>query len=301
MSPTSSPSCSKWGAIALPMGWLLIFFLIPLFIVLRISFSEVDEVRPYKPLTEQVTNEAGETHTVFQGTLSNYHRLFEDRLYIQAVWNSFKTALICTLISLIIGFALAYAITRCKPSTRYILLLLVTLPFWTSSLIRVYAWMGILKSEGLLNQTFLWLGFISEPLIIMNTQWAVYIGVVSCYLPYMILPLYASLERLDPRWIEAASDLGSPPIKTFWTIIVPLAKPGIVAGCLLVFIPTLGEFVIPSLLGGSDTTMLGQVLWDEFFNNRDWPMASALAIVLLLIILVPMVVFEKRQMKGAAS
>jgi putrescine transport system permease protein len=177
--------------------------------------------------------------------------------------------------------------------------MLVILPFWTSFLIRVYAWIGILKKEGLLNQLLLWLGLIHEPLTILNTNWAVYIGIVYSYLPFMILPLYASLERLDQTLLEAAADLGCPPARAFWRITWPLSLPGVVAGCFLVFIPVTGEFVIPDLLGGSGTLMIGKTLWDEFFSNRDWPLASTVAVILLLILVVPIVLFQNQEQKRA--
>jgi putrescine transport system permease protein len=192
---------------------------------------------------------------------------------------------------------MAYGMARAPEEWRATLMMLVILPFWTSFLIRVYAWMGILSNEGFLNQALLWLGLINEPLTILNTNTAVYIGVVYTYLPFMILPIYAALERMDASLIEAAEDLGCSRLSAFWLVTVPLSKPGIIAGCFLVFIPTLGEFVIPSLLGGSDTLMIGKVLWEEFFSNRDWPVASAVAVVLLLILIVPIVLFQRNQQK----
>ena len=199
------------------------------------------------------------------------------------------------MISLLVGYPIAYGMARARRSIRPILVMLVILPFWTSFLIRVYAWIGILKPEGLLNQFLLWLGLIDQPLIITNTNWAVYIGIVYSYLPFMVLPLYASLEKLDHTLLEAAADLGSPPLKAFWQITFPLSLPGVIAGSMLVFIPAVGEFVIPDLLGGSDTLMIGKTLWDEFFHNRDWPMASTVAIILLLVLVVPIVFFQNAQ------
>jgi putrescine transport system permease protein len=193
---------------------------------------------------------------------------------------------------------MAYGMARAPRSWQPTLVMLVILPFWTSFLIRVYAWIGILKKEGLLNQFLLWTGLIHEPLTILNTNWAVYIGIVYSYLPFMVLPLYAALERLDQSLLEAASDLGSPPTRAFWQITFPLALPGVIAGCFLVFIPATGEFVIPDLLGGSDTLMIGKTLWSEFFNNRDWPLSSAVAVILLLILVIPIVIFQNQQQRA---
>ncbi|WP_026379730.1 ABC transporter permease subunit [Afifella pfennigii] len=282
---------------AVPYLWLLVFFLAPFLIVLKISLSETAiAMPPYTPVFEGLKDLLEKAK---QLSFDNYLWLTEDALYIKAYLSSLRIALVSTLITLIVGYPLAYAMARAPDGLRPVLLMAVILPFWTSFLIRVYAWIGILKPEGLLNQALIGLGLISEPLQIINTDWAVYIGIVYSYLPFMVLPLYASLERLDLRLIEAAMDLGATPLKAFWRITVPLSVPGIVAGSLLVFIPAVGEFVIPDLLGGSDTLMIGRTLWVEFFYNRDWPVASAVAILLLILLVVPIVIFQKMQEKAA--
>ncbi len=224
--------------------------------------------------------------------LENFWTLLGDDLYLGAAVSSVRIAAISTGLLLLIGYPIAYAIAAAPSRWRALLVALVILPFWTSFLIRIYAWIGILRSEGLLNQALLGLGVISEPLTILNTETAVFIGMVYAYLPFMVLPLYATLEKLDRTLIEAALDLGCPPWKTFWTVTFPLSLPGVVAGSLLCFIPIVGEFVVPDLLGGSETLMIGRQLWTEFFNNRDWPLASAVAIVLLSILVVPIVIFR---------
>jgi putrescine transport system permease protein len=274
---------------ALPFLWLGLFFLVPFLIVLKISLSDPASAQPpYVPVFEW-----GEGASFFAALdLENYRTLFEDSLYWSAALSSVRIAAISTVLLLLVGFPVAYAMARAPESWRPALVALVILPFWTSFLIRVYAWIGILRPEGLLNQALQALGLIDEPLAILNTETAVYIGIVYAYLPFMVLPLYATLEKLDHRLIEAALDLGSPPWRTFWSITVPLALPGIVAGSLLCFIPAVGEFVIPDLLGGSETLMIGRTLWSEFFSNRDWPLASAVAIVLLVILVVPIVIYR---------
>ncbi|HHS88781.1 MAG TPA: ABC transporter permease, partial [Rhodobacteraceae bacterium] len=208
-----------------------------------------------------------------------------------------KIAFISTLITLIVGYPIAYGMAKAPSRWRPTLLMLVILPFWTSFLIRVYAWIGILSSEGFLNQFLLWTGLISEPLALLNTNIAVYIGIVYTYLPFMILPIYATLEKLDDSLLEAAEDLGCSRSSAFWLVTLPLSKAGIIAGCFLVFIPAIGEFVIPSLLGGSKTLMIGKVLWEEFFSNRDWPVASAVAVVLLLVLVIPIILFQRNEQK----
>lgn len=218
-----------------------------------------------------------------------------DFLYFTAYLSSLKIALISTFLTLCIGYPIAYGMARAPEHWRPTLLMLVILPFWTSFLIRVYAWIGILGTEGYLNQLLLGLGLISEPLTILNTNVAVYIGIVYTYLPFMILPIYAALDKMDDSLVEAAEDLGCTTLQAFWLVTAPLSKPGVIAGCFLVFIPALGEFVIPSLLGGSNSVMIGKVLWEEFFNNRDWPVASAVAVVLLLILVIPIVLFQRNQ------
>ncbi|MEZ5924334.1 MAG: ABC transporter permease subunit [Hyphomicrobiaceae bacterium] len=222
----------------------------------------------------------------------------ELNIYIASYLSSLKIAFFSTVLTLLIGYPIAYGMARAPAAWRPTLLMAVILPFWTSLLIRVYAWIGILSPEGLLNQFLMKIGLISEPLIMLQTNTAVYIGIVYSYLPFMILPLYSALEKMDDTLLEAASDLGCPPLKAFWQITFPLSLPGVIAGCFLVFIPAVGEFVIPDLLGGSDTLMIGKVMWEEFFSNRDWPAASAVAVILLLILVVPIVLFQNQQQKS---
>jgi putrescine transport system permease protein len=226
-----------------------------------------------------------------------YGRLVNDALYIKAYWNSLRVAAVSTIICLLIGYPFAYGMARCSHSVRNILLMLVILPFWTSFLIRVYAWIGLLKNNGLINDALIWIGLIDSPISMMNTNFAVYLGIVYSYLPFMILPLYANLEKMDMSLIEAATDLGCKPLKAFFLITVPLSFPGIVAGSMLVFIPAVGEYVIPELLGGPSSLMIGRVLWSEFFSNRDWPTASAVAIAILLALVVPLMIYQKYQDK----
>jgi putrescine transport system permease protein len=224
--------------------------------------------------------------------LENYATVFGDDLYVQAALSSVRIALLSTLLLLLVGFPVALAMARVRPERRTLLLALVILPFWTSFLIRVYAWIVILRPEGLLNGALQSLGLVEEPLAVLNTETAVLVGLVYTYLPFMVLPLYAALERLDPALLEAAEDLGSPPARAFWTVTLPLSLPGVLAGSLLCFIPIVGEFVVPDLLGGSETLMIGRTLWSEFFSNRDWPLASAVAVVLLLMLVVPIVIYR---------
>ncbi len=279
--------------IIVPYLWLLFFFLAPFIIVFKISLSQTAiAMPPYQPVfdtLQDIGTRIGEL------SLENYRWIFGDAVYAKAYLQSIVIAGASTLIAFAIGFPIAYGMARAPKGLRSVLLTLVILPFWTSFLIRVYAWIGILKPEGLLNQALLWLGLIDAPLLISNTNSAVVIGIVYSYLPFMVLPLYASLERLDQTLLEAAADLGSPPLRSFWQITFPLSLPGVVAGSLLVFIPAVGEFGIPDLLGGSETLMIGRTLWNEFFLNRDWPVASAVAIILLLILVVPIVWFQNAQ------
>ena len=285
--------------ILIPYLWLLIFFLAPFAIVFKISLSETTiAMPPYLPVFRWDDGLVGFWENLRELSLENYLWLVEDALYINAYISSVIIAGVSTLLALLVGYPLAYGMARAPASMRLILLMLVILPFWTSFLIRVYAWMGILNREGLLNQFLLWTGLIDTPLQIMNTHTAIFIGIVYSYLPFMVLPLYASLEKMDFSLIEAAQDLGCSPIAAFWKITFPLSLPGIVAGSLLVFIPAVGEFVIPDLLGGSQTLMIGKTLWTEFFANRDWPVASAVATVLLLILVVPMMFFQRSQARA---
>ncbi|MGE6107118.1 ABC transporter permease subunit [Aeromonas sobria] len=279
--------------IGIPFFWLFLFFLLPFIIVVKISFAEADVAIP--PYTD-VVSWADDQLTILLN-LGNYVLLGDDELYLAAYLGSLKMAFFSTLICLLIGYPMAYAIARANKENQTVLLLLIMMPTWTAILIRVYAWMGILSNNGLLNGFLLSMGLIDEPLQILNTNLAVYIGVVYSYLPFMILPLYANLVKHDMSLLEAASDLGSSNINSFWRITVPLSKNGIIAGCMLVFIPVVGEFVIPELLGGPETLMIGKVMWQEFFNNRDWPVASALAVVMLAVLIVPIILFNRNQAK----
>lgn len=281
--------------IALPYLWLLLLFMLPFLIVFKISLAEMARaIPPYTDLVSWMDDKLD-----ISLNLGNYLHLLDDPLYFDAYVQSLQVAAVSTLCCLLIGYPLAWAVAHSKPSTRNILLLLVILPSWTSFLIRVYAWMGILKNNGILNNFLLWLGVIDEPLVILHTNLAVYIGVVYSYLPFMVLPIYTALMRLDYSLVEASLDLGARPLKTFFSVIVPLTKGGIIAGSMLVFIPAVGEYVIPELLGGPDSIMIGRILWQEFFNNRDWPVASAVAVVMLLLLIMPIIWFHKHQSKSA--
>ncbi|SDY59271.1 ABC transporter permease subunit [Citreimonas salinaria] len=284
--------------IAVPYLWLVALFLVPFFIVLKISLSDIALARPpYMPQLDLSAGLAG-LRDFFAGLdFENFVFLTEDSLYWKAYLSSLQIAAVSTIITLLVGYPIAYGMARAAPEWRPTLLMLVILPFWTSFLIRVYSWMGILSNEGTLNSVLLWLGVIDVPLQIMNTNIAVYIGVVYTYLPFMILPIYATLDKMDSSLLEAAEDLGCSRTEAFWLVTLPLSKGGIIAGCFLVFIPTIGEFVIPTLLGGSDTLMIGKVLWEEFFSNRDWPVASAVAVVLLMILIIPIVLFQRNEQK----
>ncbi|SNR33987.1 putrescine transport system permease protein [Puniceibacterium sediminis] len=284
--------------IGVPYLWLLALFLVPFLIVLKIALSDIALARP--PYMPQLDLSAGwEGIRSFFAALDfeNFAFLTTDDLYWKAYLSSLEIAVVSTVITLLVGYPMAYGMARAATEWRPTLLMLVILPFWTSFLIRVYAWMGILSGEGVLNQFLIWTGLISEPLTILNTNLAVYIGIVYTYLPFMILPIYAALEKMDDSLLEAAEDLGCSRTKAFWLVTIPLSKSGIIAGCFLVFIPAIGEFVIPSLLGGSGTLMIGKVLWEEFFSNRDWPVASAVAIILLLILIIPIILFQRNEQK----
>jgi len=278
----------------IPYLWLLAFFLVPFLIVLKISLSEVaTAIPPYRPVFDGL---AGLPDRLGALSLDNYRFLAGDPLYVDAYLSSLRIAAVATLLTLLLGYPIAYAVARAGGQARRVLLALVILPFWTSFLIRVYALVAILKPEGLLNQALAPLGL--GPFALLNTEGAVILGIVYSYLPFMILPLYASLERLDPSLLEAAADLGARPVSAFLRVTLPLSWPGIVAGSLLVFIPAVGEFVIPDLLGGSGTLMIGKTLWDEFFINRDWPLASAVAVLLLLVLVVPLAAIERARAQG---
>ena len=277
--------------IAIPFIWLVLFFFLPFLIVLWVSTAFIVIAQP--PYTHACPDVGGFCLNIGD----SFGRLFNDALYIKAYLNSLQVAAVSTILCLIIGYPLAYGMARCSHSTRNILLMLVVLPFWTSFLIRVYAWIGLLKNNGLINDILLAIGVIDSPLNMMNTNFAVYLGIVYSYLPFMILPLYANLEKMDLSLIEAATDLGCRPLKAFFAITVPLSFPGIVAGSMLVFIPAVGEYVIPELLGGPSSLMIGRVLVNEFFSNRDWPTASAVAVAILIALVGPLMIYQKYQDK----
>jgi putrescine transport system permease protein len=275
--------------LGVPMVWLILLFLLPFLIVLKLSFSQERlTIPPYAPLLEWIN---GLPHPALH--LSNYAFLFTDPLYISAYLYSLKVALVSTALCLLLGYPMAYVIARARGTWRSALLMLIVLPFWTSFLLRVYAWIGLLKHNGVINNVLMSLGIIHEPLTMLQTDFAVYVGIVYSYLPFMILPLYANLEKLDVALLEAAADLGARPFTAFVRITLPQSLPGILAGSLLVFIPAVGEYVVPSLLGRTDQLMIGRVLSDEFFENRDWPLASAVAILMLLLLVVPIMLFQR--------
>ncbi|MES2671829.1 MAG: ABC transporter permease subunit [Pseudomonadota bacterium] len=288
----------RWAVIAIPYLWMLLFFAIPFLIVLRISFSMRDQTSspPYTPIIEYIDNAV-----TMKLNLSHYATLVTDSLYVQAYGSSLWIAAVSTLLALLIGYPMAYVISRLSPSARNVAMMLVVLPSWTSFLIRVYAWVGILKNNGLLNGLLMKLGIIEEPLKILYTPLATYIGIVYCYLPFMILPLYTNLVKHDNRLLEAAYDLGAKPWQAFIKITLPLSRAGIIAGCMLVMIPAVGEYVIPEMLGGPDTLMIGRQLVNDFSAATDWPRASAVAISMLLLLLVPILIFnrvQQREMEG---
>lgn len=279
--------------ISLPFGWLILFFLLPFAIIIKISLAEAQmSIPPYTQLMDWA-----DSQLTLILNLANFQLLIEDPIYLAAYLGSLKIAFFSTFFCLLLGYPLALAIARAKPSQRVVLLLLIMMPAWTALLIRVYAWMGILSTNGLLNNFLLSLGLINQPLQLLNTNFAVYLGIVYAYLPFMVLPLYANLVKQDLSLLEAAADLGAKRITSFWHITFPLSKGGIITGCMLVFIPVVGEFVIPELLGGPETLMIGKVLWQEFFNNRDWPVAAALAVVMLAILIIPIMLFNRAQAK----
>ncbi|ANM09198.1 MULTISPECIES: ABC transporter permease subunit [unclassified Rhizobium] len=285
--------------ITIPYAWLLLFFLAPFFIVFRISLSTTAiAMPPYVPVFSLADGWAGLWSKIGELSFDNYSYLTEDALYFNAYVSSVVIAGISTFLTLLIAYPIAYGMAQAPRTIRPTLVMLVILPFWTSFLIRVYSWIAILKPEGLLNQLLQSLHIIDSPLIILNTTTAVYIGIVYSYLPFMVLPLYSALEKMDGTLIEAAQDLGCTPIRAFWRVTFPLSIPGVVAGCMLVFIPAVGEFVIPDLLGGSQTLMIGKTLWNEFNANRDWPVSSAVATILLMILVIPIVFFQNAQAKA---
>jgi len=297
-SLASHKNPARWLVVLVPYLWLALFFLAPFFIILKISVSDTAIAMP--PYTPVFTGFAGLGTYLSQLDFENYIFLTEDKLYFDAYLNSLRIAAISTFLLLLIGYPMALAMARAPASIRPTLLMLVILPFWTSFLIRVYAWIGILKPEGLLTLLLQTIGLYGpdEQVNIFRTDAAVFIGMVYSYLPFMILPLYAALEKMDGTLLEAASDLGCPPWKAFWRITFPLSMPGVIAGSMICFIPITGEFVIPDLLGGANTLMIGKTLWTEFFGNRDWPLASAVAVVLLLVLVVPIAIFQNQQQKA---
>ena len=282
--------------IGVPYVWLLICFLVPFLIVFKISLADMETANPFGTLLSYVDGAI-----TLKIKITNYLFIFQDDLYSLTYLSSLKYAAITTLFCLTIGYPFAYFMARAKATVRPTLMMLVMLPFWTSFLLRIYAWKGILANDGLLNHVLQSVGLTHAPLHMMNTQFSLLVGMVYAYLPFMILPLYATLVKMDVRFLEAAADLGSTPWQTFWRITVPLSKSGIIAGSMLVFIPCVGEYVIPELLGGPETLMIGHVLWDEFFTNNDWPMASAVTVMVILLILVPMGIFNKYQAQQQAG
>lgn len=287
-----------WRSIVvfIPYVWLMLFFLLPFFIIAKISVAELIIASP--PFTDMI-EWAEDGAMSIRVTFDNFIYLFEDDLYLRTYINSLKISSISTLICLLLGYPIAYGIIRSKPVTRNILLFLIILPFWTSFLLRVYAWMGLLADQGTINNLLIWLGLIDEPMRMLYSEFAVYIGIVYTYIPFMILPLYANMEKLNGTLNEAAADLGSKPTNTFFKITLPLTTPGIIAGSLLVFIPATGEYVIPDLLGGGNVLMIGRLLYNEFYRNVDWPVASAVAIVLLILLVLPMTIYQYYQGKAA--
>ena len=282
-----------WLVVIPPYFWLLLFFAAPFAIVLKISLAESAIAQPpYTALYEYLDNVL-----TLRVSLANYLFLLTDSLYFEAYISSLRIAAISTAICLLVGYPIAYGIARTQGPMQSLLLMLVVLPSWTSFLVRIYAWMGLLRNNGIINNVLLSLGLVDEPIRLLNTELAVYIGIVYCYLPFLILPLYANLVKLDNRLLEAAADLGAGPVARFMRITLPLSRGGIIAGCMLVFIPVVGEFVIPELMGGTETLMIGKVLWGEFFNNRDWPVASAVATVMLIVLLIPIMLFHRFQFR----
>jgi putrescine transport system permease protein len=286
-----SASLRRVLVLALPAAWMLLFFAAPFAIVLSIGFAEPAEgIPPYGPLLRWSDGAL----PFLQLNLGNFQLLFEDPFYIEAVLRSLRVAAVSATLCLLIGYPMALAIARAPEGWRNTLLLLVILPFWTSFLLRVTAWIGLLQDQGWINGALMGLGLISEPIPLLYTDLAMYLGITYCYLPFMVLPLYATLSKLDALLLDAAADLGARPWRAFLTVTLPLSLPGVLAGFLLVFIPAVGEFVIPELLGGPGAQLIGRVLWTEFFQNRDWPLASALAVALLVALVLPIALFQSR-------
>ncbi|MBV8753749.1 MAG: ABC transporter permease [Hyphomicrobiales bacterium] len=284
------------SAVLIPYGWLVLFFLLPFLIVLKISLSATAIAQPpYTPVFDPSAGLAALKEFLADLSFDNYAQLIADRLYLFSYLRSLEIAAVSTVILLVLGYPVAYGMARVARRWQGLLLVLVILPFWTSFLIRIYAWVTILQHDGLLNQALVALHIVDAPLTWLATDTAIYIGIVYSYFPFMVLPLYAALEKMDESLLEAAANLGCPRWKTFWLVTLPLSRPGIVAGVLLCFIPIVGEFVAPDLLGGSSRQMIGQTLWTEFFANRDWPAASGVAAVLLLLLVVPIVIYQHQQ------
>src|SRR5689334_1977458 len=301
MSPSKATSGGLGARLVVwvPYAWLIVFFLVPFLIVLKISLSQTAiALPPYVPVLDLSGGWQGLRAFIAGLGFDNFALLFADRIYLLSYLKSLEVALVATAILLLVGYPIAYGMARASRRLQSVLVMLVVLPFWTSFLIRVYAWITILQTDGLLNRALQALGLTDAPVAWLASDTAIYIGVVYSYLPFMVLPLYASLEKMDLSLLEAAADLGAPRWKAFWLVTVPLSRPGIAAGALLCFIPIVGEFVIPGLLGGSDSLMIVQTLWTEFFSNKDWPVASAVAIALLIILVVPIAVYQHMQMNA---
>jgi len=292
----------NWGArlvLLLPYLWLLVFFLVPFVIVLKISLSQTAlALPPYVPVFDFAAGWAGLVEFTVQLSADSFRLLSSDAIYLLSYLKSLQIAAISTIFLLAIGYPIAYGMARAPRAWQPPLVMAVVLPFWTSFLIRIYAWINILQRDGLLNDVLTRLHVIDAPAAWLSSDTAIYIGIVYSYLPFMVLPLYAALEKMDETLLEAAADLGCPRWKTFWLVTLPLSLPGVAAGTLLCFIPIVGEFVIPDLLGGSETMMIGQTLWTEFFSNRDWPVASAIAVSLLGLLLVPILFYERLQQRS---
>lgn len=298
-APANFDRWYRRAAIGIPYAWLIVFLLVPFAIVLRIALSQTELAQPpYSPVLDLSEGWQGLKDFFSALSLANFKLLFGDPLYVSSYLRSLTFAATSTLILLAIGIPIAYGMARSPRRLQPVLVMAVILPFWTAFLIRIYAWITILQRDGLLNDALLALGVVSAPVTWLATDTAIFIGIVYSYLPFMVLPLYASFEKMDDTLLEAAADLGCPRWKAFWLVTLPLAQPGVIAGCLLCFIPIVGEFVIPDLLGGSDALFIGQTLWTEFFSNKDWPVASALATVLLAILLVPIVFYQAVQMRA---
>ena len=308
MEQRHSPSLWRPGrrfVIGLPYVWLIVFFVLPFLILLRISVTDMGNgIDPFAPLVDSASDgwrlklKFDNYGSIFKNPQDGASAVWGDTIYLDAYKTSLKYALLTTLLCLAIGYPFAYFLARVEPSLRPALLLLVMLPFWTSFLLRVYAWKGILADQGVLNNLLLWLGLIQEPMVMLYTDVSMLIGMIYVYCPFMILPLYANLVKMDVRLLEAAHDLGASSWKAFWLVTVPLSRSGIVAGSMLVFIPCVGEFVIPSLLGGAENVMIGRVVWDEMFSSNNWPRAAALSVVMIVLILVPLAFYYRASSDG---